>query len=379
MIEKFNKKISTISIIILFIVFSWIGYFDNYSEKYIDESVVQASIAYATARGINALVSTLQSSTLEVSLGVGGSIAIGEVLDPLNDLIERFSEIMTFALGSLIIQKIIIVITANNLLKILITIFGLSTIVVLRLNRVSFFPLFWRLFVALIFVRFSLSLVVSLNSVVDNTYLSQDIQKSSKNLNKFKQEITHIKDGEGVSNKKRTIVESKIISYKSEIRQLREKVKNGETELKIIDAKLKDTNTEFEKNVDLKCRLNPWCDDKKGIKLKKEIKTINSKKEIVESNIEKIKSQIGSIEEKITDQKDQLKEGGSWWSKYMRFDVLGNKLNPNNISKIISENVNSIVHLLMLFLLKSILIPLLFFYLLLGLFKYVWTSKELIG
>ncbi len=123
----------------LLTILSWAGSLDKYSDDYTNSAIIQAGSAYAVARGINATVSVLQTSTVSASAGVGvtggGSIMIGEFLDPLNDLIERFSEVMTVALGSLVMQKVLITIAANKLFSGLLTLLGFVSVWLLWMEK----------------------------------------------------------------------------------------------------------------------------------------------------------------------------------------------------------------------------------------------------
>ena len=67
---------------------AWAGGLDRLSQDYVSASLVDAGIIYGTARGINALVSALQGTELDMWLV---TFSIGELLDPVNDVIERFS------------------------------------------------------------------------------------------------------------------------------------------------------------------------------------------------------------------------------------------------------------------------------------------------
>ena len=59
---------------------------DDYVDEYTDTALRNAALTYATARGLNALVSMMQSSQIEAGVGVvSGSITVGELLDPVND------------------------------------------------------------------------------------------------------------------------------------------------------------------------------------------------------------------------------------------------------------------------------------------------------
>lgn len=85
---------------------------DGTAEKYVDEGLVRAAAAFATARTFNAIVSVFQESQLQLEPGgVGVSLALGAALDPANDLVERFSWVMLASLTSLGVQKVLIEMT----------------------------------------------------------------------------------------------------------------------------------------------------------------------------------------------------------------------------------------------------------------------------
>ncbi|MCB2427500.1 hypothetical protein [Methylophaga pinxianii] len=64
---------------------------------------------YALARGLNAVISVAQGTELSIEpMGVGLTLTPGQILDPLNDLIEQFSGVLLMASASLGIQKILL-------------------------------------------------------------------------------------------------------------------------------------------------------------------------------------------------------------------------------------------------------------------------------
>ena len=77
---------------------AWSGLLEDFSEDYVNRAFAGAGLIYATARGINGLVSVLQGTELDV---VFVTVAVGEALDPINDLIERFSDFILVALGAI--------------------------------------------------------------------------------------------------------------------------------------------------------------------------------------------------------------------------------------------------------------------------------------
>ncbi len=74
-----------------------------------DENMQRAMGAFVLAKGLNAVISLIQGTELSFTpVGIGLTFSIGEVLDPLNDLVERFSWVMLFASVSLGVQKLML-------------------------------------------------------------------------------------------------------------------------------------------------------------------------------------------------------------------------------------------------------------------------------
>lgn len=67
------------------------------SEAKLDDAAERAIAAFAVARTINGVVSVVQETQVGVSLGLNTTLAPGQILDPLNDLIERFSTVALIA------------------------------------------------------------------------------------------------------------------------------------------------------------------------------------------------------------------------------------------------------------------------------------------
>lgn len=81
---------------------------DDKTDQYFKGVSSKAVAAYAATRGVNAVVSIMKESELSVSpAGIGVSIAAGQVLDPLDDMTERLSDVLVLAIVSMGMQKII--------------------------------------------------------------------------------------------------------------------------------------------------------------------------------------------------------------------------------------------------------------------------------
>ena len=158
---------------------------DDYVDEYTTTSIKNAALTYATARGINGLVSVLQSSEVEAGVIVSGSITIGEILDPLNDMIERFSTVMTWVLASLAAQKVLLLLASHELFLYLVAVLGISALLLLFYGQSRAQSLVVRSFLVVVFIRFALGLVVALNSGVDHLFLDEQLQVNSAEIENF--------------------------------------------------------------------------------------------------------------------------------------------------------------------------------------------------
>ena len=88
------------------------GIVDQSAEDYADDAFKRALVTFAAARTLNGVVSLAQGT--EVALepgGVGINLGVGQILDPINDLVEQFSGVMLVATTSLGLQNVLVNIT----------------------------------------------------------------------------------------------------------------------------------------------------------------------------------------------------------------------------------------------------------------------------
>ena len=153
---------------ILLVALAWAGTLDAISEAYVGDALLDAGIIYGTARGINALVSALQGTELDMWLV---TFSIGELLDPVNDVIERFSGVMTVAVTSLVIQQLLLVIVSDTTFSLALTVLFAATVSAWFVVREQGYATLLKTFLVVAFLRFSLVLVVLANLWVDQAFL----------------------------------------------------------------------------------------------------------------------------------------------------------------------------------------------------------------
>lgn len=109
--KKYWNKILISIFSILIIIFAFSNFLDIKGKELVDDSFTQAVVVFGSAKALNAVISLAQGTELDLPFF---TVAIGEVLDPVNDLVEQFSLVMLASMTSLGIQKIMMSFVNNN-------------------------------------------------------------------------------------------------------------------------------------------------------------------------------------------------------------------------------------------------------------------------
>ena len=147
--------------------------------------------SYAVSRTLNGIISVLQSLTLSVGIA---SISVGELLDPVNDIVEKFSDLLMISIASIVVQKVLLSIVSSVFFKALLTFSGLAVLSSLSIKKSPYIQLLTRSFILLVFFRLSLSFMIILNSAVDNSFLASQITANYANLQGATRELDSLKE-----------------------------------------------------------------------------------------------------------------------------------------------------------------------------------------
>lgn len=80
---------------------------DSVADRYFQDSITKAGVSYGVCRLINGTVSVIQQSSVQLEpAGVGMSLAVGQIVDPINDMVERLSDVLVLSITSLGIQEL---------------------------------------------------------------------------------------------------------------------------------------------------------------------------------------------------------------------------------------------------------------------------------
>lgn len=169
---------------ILLLTVGWMGNVDQAAERYLDTVLERTLTAFAVARGTNAAISVLQDADLTVTpVGVGVTLSPGELLDPVNDLVEQLSSFLLIAATSLGIQRIGLELSQFTLVQ-----WGLTILFVLGLPAwLSWRPWsfsYWaaRFFMAAMLLRWLLPAEMLLMQAIDASLLTPRYEAALQEL-----------------------------------------------------------------------------------------------------------------------------------------------------------------------------------------------------
>ena len=171
-----------------------------------DAAFERAMIAFGLAKGLNAVISLIQGTELSFTpVGVGLNFSVGEVLDPFNDMVERFSWVMLLATVSLGIQKILLLLSSKIFIQLaLVLSVGLSLLFiwVKQVNNSLFLSYSLKLFVLVLLLRFSAIIFVFISQEFYISTLEPQYVEASAIVENTKVEL------EKLHSKNKTLVEA---------------------------------------------------------------------------------------------------------------------------------------------------------------------------
>ena len=191
-LRKYWNRLLVVALSLAVAALALSGGVDRKGRAVVDASFDQALVVFGTAKALNAVISVAQGTEVGPP---GVTVAVGEVLDPVNDLVERFSWIMLASITSLGIQTIFMNIVTDGLFNALFLVFvaGYNLWLFFRFGRdEKARTLFFKLTVVMVFLRFS----VPLMAVADELVYAHFVERQY-NIVELERGITTISDDIG--------------------------------------------------------------------------------------------------------------------------------------------------------------------------------------
>ena len=194
------KKWFMAILILIAIALSTLTSIDDFAEAEYEKIFQRAFVTFALARTLNGVISVVQGTELALQpAGVGVTLTPGEILDPVNDLVERFSWIMLGATLSLGIQQVLLDVGQWWIVKALVAALGLAWLW-LRLRRSAIekndSPRMTRtilqVFLIVLFVRFAVPLTLIANEASYDIFLEPRYLESTEVIEQAGAEIQEV-------------------------------------------------------------------------------------------------------------------------------------------------------------------------------------------
>ena len=197
------KKVAISVVATFLIVLAILGVLDQKGEIYTGEAFKRALITFGVARGLNGVISVAQGTEIALHpAGFGLNFAPGQILDPINDLVEQFSWVMLASSASLGIQKVLLSISATFLVTFLVVV--ILTLYLLSMWRPALFsPDIKKLItsgaIIVLFIRFSIPLAAFANEGLYRYFLHDQYVESSNRLEDTQKNISELSNEDQVN------------------------------------------------------------------------------------------------------------------------------------------------------------------------------------
>ena len=178
--------------------------FDTFGEKYTEEGFTRSLAAFGIAKGLNGLISVVQGTEVAVEpIGVGVILTPGQILDPVNDLIERFSWVMLICTTSLGIQSVLLTMFSSFYFSIAVA----ATLVLIALfiwnyktTSTKLKNILYRFAAFLIILRFFIPLMAITNEGLYKAFLEPTYIESKSQLEQSNTTIANLSDNQKINN-----------------------------------------------------------------------------------------------------------------------------------------------------------------------------------
>jgi len=181
-------------LIVTLVALSYSGLIEDSAEQQHQRMLTRALVTFGAARSLNGIISVVQET--EVALqpaGVGVTLAPGQILDPVNDLIERFSWVMLASAASLGIQRLLLEISLWSWMTLVLVLAGAVWLAV-RSGSSGVGPraLAGRVLLLAIFLRFAVPCVMLASDLVYQVFLDPVYTEASAELGRAQSELARL-------------------------------------------------------------------------------------------------------------------------------------------------------------------------------------------
>ncbi len=184
-----HRRIVFVALIAVLVAVSWSAVLDAAALRQLDAGGLRALAAFAVARGLNAGISLLQGTEIALQpMGVGLTLAVGQVLDPVNDLVEHFANLTLFAAVAFGVEGLLVRIGGHWAVSLGFSLCALAWAQRL-LSRQSVPAWLGRALVLFVFVRLALPLAFVASDFAFRHFLEADYREGTQVIERLAGQI----------------------------------------------------------------------------------------------------------------------------------------------------------------------------------------------
>ena len=201
-------RIALVVAMLIMVACSWLAPLDLAANKQVDAGLKRALISFATARALNAVISVAQGTEVAVEpAGIGVVFTPGQILDPINDLVEQFSNLMLAASVAFGIQKLLLSIGAYWLISLVLTITALAWGIFYLRQKPS--PAWLsRILVVLLMIRFAVPVVTIGTEILFQKFMAPEYQASQQAIDTASSNVGKLSPPAAVTNENPGMIDS---------------------------------------------------------------------------------------------------------------------------------------------------------------------------
>lgn len=152
------RRLLMTALVCVLVALSWHPSVNQTAEAQVDAGLKRALVTFASARVLNGVISVVQGTEVVAQpLGFGVTLSVGEILDPVNDLVEQFSNLMLAASVAFGVEKFLLSFFGSD--------YASAVTTVILLGWLAFYWRGWRfpwldkVLAVMVFVRFAMPLM----------------------------------------------------------------------------------------------------------------------------------------------------------------------------------------------------------------------------
>lgn len=368
-----SSKVIVLLAVSALVALAWLDLLDERASGHMMGVMMEALTAFGIAKVLNGAISVLQS--VELSIGVA-SVTVGEVLDPLNDLVEMYATLMKLSIGSLVIQNLLMEIVSTLFFKVLIAITGLIFALSVLVRGLDGSTVPFRLFVFSVFLRFAVVLAVGCSSIVDGLILEKRLVETVQAVDNFTQQVDLANAESQASAELRQSLNADLAMLQAREQQLLADIEvrnNAIAELEFRVAEQKRAVEAKRQSMDTLSRL--WSSDPEYQALTKELaeSNIELNRQVRERNA--LQATLKETRKTLDTMQEALLGNGDGFLDRLKNGFLGLSSFKARIDQLV-ESFDSItedlIYIMSAFLFRTLLMPLVFLYAFLKGFRLIW-------